>query len=327
MHNNCNTNTLKNQGDQVNNEINDKFTPKKHQGITLAASYKRLQMDSRSERVNQCGTFLEYHLFPLDNERPKLTNSNFCKDRLCPLCNWRRSLKIFGQVSQVMNKLENNYKFIFVTLTIRNCTAEELPKTLVRLQKAFNDLTRLKMIKNAYKGYFKALEVTRNKDTGEYHPHLHIIFAVNQSYFDDNTYISQKRLSELWSFVLDLDYIPIIDMRKVSEKDKSLKSSVAEVAKYSVKSDDYLNHNDSELIDSIVKTLLKSLSYRRLCSFGGCFKNAREELQLEDPVDGNLLHTDNSDDIRLDLNYIIVRFTWCIGLGYVVKNIERQYNE
>jgi plasmid rolling circle replication initiator protein Rep len=323
MQDNCNLDYTKNQGNQINAEIKDKFTPKKYENDKLAASYKRLQLDNRSARVSDCGTFLEYHLFTGIDTKAKLSNANFCKDRLCPMCNWRRSLKIFGQVSQIMDKLDKHYNFIFATLTIKNCTAEELPSVVVQLQKAFNELTRLKIVKNAYKGYFKALEVTRNSETNTYHPHLHIIFAVRPSYFTDtNIYLSQKKLSELWQKSLKVDYIPMTDIRKVSDTTNNIKGVVAEVAKYSVKSSDYLNHNDSQNIDEIVKTLLDSLTYRRLCSFGGCFKDAREELQLGDPIEGDLIHTDNSDDVRKDLEYIIVRFTWKIGFGYRLMNIE-----
>lgn len=44
------------------------------------------------------------------------------------MCNWRRSLKLFSQVSQVMDVLEKQgYCFLFLTLTLRNCPWDDLP--------------------------------------------------------------------------------------------------------------------------------------------------------------------------------------------------------
>lgn len=48
------------------------------------------------------------------------------------MCAWRRSLKIFGQVSKVMDHVEKNYnyRYIFLTLTVKNCYGEDLKDTL-----------------------------------------------------------------------------------------------------------------------------------------------------------------------------------------------------
>ncbi|WP_170272288.1 protein rep, partial [Clostridium tarantellae] len=85
---------------------------KKLKTIDLAECYKRLGF-KKAYRVEECGSYLAYKY--LNENEKKLYRANFCKDRLCPMCCWRRSLKIFGQVSKVMNKtLENNdYRFIF----------------------------------------------------------------------------------------------------------------------------------------------------------------------------------------------------------------------
>ncbi len=86
--------------------------------LDLAESYKRLGY-KKYYRVLDCSTFLEWRYY-VESKEKKLINANFCKVRLCPMCAWRRSLKTFGQVSKVMDYVEENYdyKYIFLTLTV-----------------------------------------------------------------------------------------------------------------------------------------------------------------------------------------------------------------
>ena len=103
----------------LQDEIEKKFVGKKEQTDILGAVYSVLDMENRSRRVLDCGSFLE---FKVTEEKAKLQHANFCRDRLCPMCNWRRSLKIFAQVSKVMDALQaEGYQFLFLTLTVRNC--------------------------------------------------------------------------------------------------------------------------------------------------------------------------------------------------------------
>ena len=60
------------------------------------------------------------------------------------MCNWRKSLKLFGQVSRITDKtLEQapTTRFIFATFTIKNCKANELTNTINRINQGFKDLT------------------------------------------------------------------------------------------------------------------------------------------------------------------------------------------
>lgn len=149
----------------------------------LSVVYSMLEFDSRSERVSECGSFLE---FRVSSEDVKLQHANFCKDRLCPMCNWRRSLKIFSQVSKVMDSMAE-YEFIFLTLTVKNCAAADLPKTVDVLLSGWRYLyNKNKEFKSVICGTFRSLEVTRNKKNGTYHPHLHCILAVKPSYFKED---------------------------------------------------------------------------------------------------------------------------------------------
>ena len=109
----------------INSNGNDnKWKERKENNLLLADSYKRIG-SNKYYRVLDCSTFLEFRLTVSNNLR--LSNANFCKVRLCPMCAWRRSLKTFGQVSKIMDHVEKNYnyKYIFLTLTVKNCYVED----------------------------------------------------------------------------------------------------------------------------------------------------------------------------------------------------------
>lgn len=315
----------------LESEFRKKWIPKKENSEILADVYDSMGYESKASRVRDCGSWLEF-AGPADlTEAPKLHFANFCRDRLCPMCCWRRSRKVFGQVSAVMDLIGQQYRFIFCTLTVRNCSGEKLHEVIDQMQKAWKAFARDKRIQKAYKGYFRALEITRHpeyKPEIEYHPHFHIIFAVRPSYFTDSKiYISQKKMCRIWAEALKVDYKTITDLRICkpdSEKTSpdtdpeiAMKEAVAEVAKYSVKSTDYLN-GDLPEIQRAVAVFLRSLEGRRLCSYGGVFAKARKQLQLDDETDGDLIHTDPDQKLRTDIAQILYRYQWQVGLGYVL---------
>ena len=301
------------------NGKDNNWKERKESNLKLADSYKRLGF-KKYYRVVDCSTFLEFGVTKSSNL--KLLKANFCKVRLCPMCAWRRSLKIFGQVSKVMDYVERNYnyRYIFLTLTVKNCYGEDLKNTLDLMTKSFNKLSERKAFKQAVKGYFRSLEITYNKKYNTYHPHFHLILAVNKNYFtDDRTYLSQEKWTNLWKESLKVDYTPVVDVRRVKSKNKDFGKVVAETAKYTVKADDYLIKDedgkiDEGLTDNVVKTLDKALHRKRLVSFGFIFKEIHKMLKLDDTEDGSLENTDNEDKLRDDLTDIILRYQWNIGI-------------
>ena len=283
-------------------------------------SYARLKMTKRVIRVMNCGNFLEFRHY--QDKTMKLHSANFCKVRLCPMCSWRRSLKIFGQVSAIMHELDKTkeYDYNFLTLTTRNVHHEDLSDSIDLLYKAWNKLSKRKRFKNSIHGFFKALEVTYNYKEDTWHPHLHIIQVVRKDYYKrKDLYIPQKEWSELWQKSLQVDYTPIIDIRKVrGRKGQDKSSAVSETAKYSVKDKDYIiadiwNEIDEKRTDKNVKTLDAALANRRLASFGGIMAELHKKLNLDDSEDGNLINTHNDEDLHEELDYIIKRYRWDIG--------------
>lgn len=296
--------------------------------LNLAASYLRIGLgfENKGYRVYSCGTYLEFKEYL--NGELKLNKADFCKVRLCPMCSFRRSKKIFGQVSKVMDYLTINhdYKYLFLTLTVKNVEGSLLSSEIDNLFKGFNSMTKRKEFKKLSKGWFRCLEVTHNWERGDYHPHFHVVIAVSNSYFGGSGgYLSQKKWTELWKSCLNVDYNPIVDIRKVKSKlgKNDYSKAVAEVAKYTVKASDYLYNIDgkviAEMTDPVVTILDLALHNRRLVAFGGQFKEVHKKLTLDDCENGNLIHTDNENDIRNDLEYVIVRYNWNVGFqNYII---------
>lgn len=340
------------------NELKEKFIPKMKAKEVLCDSFARIGsqeydierkegffdivplknfmgFSARSVRCRECGTYLVfshgiYETGEYDT-KGRLHSANFCKDRLCPMCNWRRSLKIFGQISKIVDKLESDYKFIFLTLTVPNCSAEDLNQTIDSMNSAFYKMKRIKRFKNAVLGFVRVLEITINNIDGSYHPHFHCILAVKKCYFDSRDYIRQDEWLKMWRDAMEDDSIKILDVRVIKPKKykgekniKTLSSAVAEVAKYAVKSADYLGEYDkkgnlikpfpNEVIDSRVKTLALALAYRQLVVYGGCFYEMQKKLNLEDAVDGDLLHLED-EELNPYVAEVLIHHSWMPAVG------------
>lgn len=131
-----------------------------------------------------------------DLEKKKLNKSNFCKNRFCPMCSWRQAKKDALKISILLKYIqaELGLEFIFLTLTAPNVVGAELNDEIKRYNKAFSKLLKRKEVSRIAKGTVRKLEVTYNKERDDYHPHLHVMIAVNKSYFKDG-YISKKEVA------------------------------------------------------------------------------------------------------------------------------------
>lgn len=247
----------------------------------------------KAARLRDCANWLSFHR--KEDGALKLHDARFCRVRLCPICQWRRSLKTFAQMSQVLKVAKaDGYQFIFLTLTIRNCSSDALSDELTHILLSFNRLIKYKDVQKAVKGFYRGCEVTHNLDTDDYHPHLHVILAVNKSYFSGKTYISQDKWVELWQRALQVNYKPVVDVRKCNGDVKS----VAEVCKYMVKPEGILNFDDWDMTVDTVRTLDKALENRRFVGMGGILKEIHKQLHLDDIEEGDFVHVDNDNDFE-----------------------------
>ena len=294
--------------------------------LELAQSYARLEDDDKACKCVECGTYLDFY-YDLETGVHKLRHANFCKLRLCPMCIKRRQKKIYHQMSKIMNVLSENYAFVFLTLTQKNVSGEELSDEIDNLMKAWEKLSRRTVFKKAVKGWFRALEVTHNLDVNSvsydtYHPHFHVVLAVRKGYFTGKEYIKHDDWCKMWQECMRLDYLPNVDVRrfKASNK-KELQKSVSEAAKYTVKDNDFLIPDNEELQDKTVAILTHALANRRLIAFGGVFKDTHKKLKLDDFDKGDLVNVEG-EDLRDDVEYYRKVVMWNFGYSnYYINSI------
>lgn len=301
------------------------------QRYKLANEYLALAYDEidkkKSERLRACGKFL---LFDVDeNNNKRLVSANSCRVRLCPLCAWRRSLKCFHDTMRIVQYMQENdsKSYIFVTLTVKNCVAEKLSETLDLLFSAVKRLYERKEVRCAWKGCVRNLEVTHNCDVDSadydtYHPHFHMLVAVNPSYFKSRNYISRDKLRRLWADCLrikDEKYRENlqVDIRACTGTDAH---AVAECSKYATKASDYLIFDDWDLTVDTVRTLDKALANRRLVNYSGVMRDVKRLLKISDVDDDNVDLTRVSDcDSKFSEKQTQEMYFWHSGYSQYYK--------
>ena len=211
---------------------------------------------------------------------------------------WRA--RFFKALPKISEKYPTG-RWVFLTLTVRNCEISELRATLTKMNAAWGRLVKRKTFPAL--GFVKSLEVTRGAD-GTAHPHFHCLLFMPAGYFSSQKYITQAGWASLWESCLKTDYTPVIDVRAVkAKKDASnttLEASmdatykaVCETLKYSVKPSDMLA--DPQWMDELIKQLHNT----RMISVGGVLKEFFSEDDPEDLINGDIEEEEKIEDDSL----------------------------
>lgn len=240
------------------------------------------QHNKLATRMDNCANLLKFIWDQSENGENSLSlkHANFCRVRLCPVCQWRRAMawraRMFQRLPSLLRE-HPDYSFLFLTLTVKNCEVGDLDKTLTIMNKAFRHLFRLKAL-NHIKGYIRSTEVTKSGEMGA-HPHFHCILAVSKRYFKDG-YVSSKKWAELWMQSLKADYQPVIDIRKIKiQGNRFNDKAIIETLKYSTKIESLVENKDWFLIysDQVIR--------KRFLATGGCFKDfLKQEVSDEEMI-------------------------------------------
>ncbi|ECR5117011.1 Replication protein [Salmonella enterica] len=256
------------------------------------------EFERYAQRMASCSGLLRFGwstLIETGETRLRLRSAQFCRVRHCPVCQWRRTLMWQARFYQALPKIVVQFpssRWLFLTLTVRNCAISELGETLTAMNAAFKRMEKRKEL-SPLQGWIRATEVTRGKD-GSAHPHFHCLLMVPPSWFTRD-YVKQARWVELWRDCLRVNYEPNVDIRTVKTKAgeavanvaEQLQSAVAETLKYSVKPEDMANDPDWFL------ELTRQLHKRRFISTGGALKNV---LQLDRETNEDLVIADEMGD-------------------------------
>lgn len=273
------------------------------------------EFERYAARMADCGGVLRFGWIttPETGETAlRLREAHFCRVRHCPVCQWRRSLMWQARFYQSLPKIvqeQPKARWLFLTLTVRNCAIEELAATLKAMNEGWNRL-RLRREFGPVLGWVRTTEVTRGRD-GSAHPHFHALLMVPPSMLAGANYVKHARWVELWRDCMRLDYSPVVDVRAVKDRAleagqtatdaraAALQRAVAETLKYSVKPGDMTA--DAEWFLELTRQTHK----RRFVATGGALKDV---LRVDDETDDDMVMADGQaegldDGSRLAFNW------------------------
>lgn len=295
-----------------------KWSSKKSASVRVAAALARAahtriegasSLTRRANIMSTCSDRLVYKYCP-DCGAYHIAGTWLCRDKLCPLCQWRLTVQRYANMMQTMTQLLNmdsNLNVAMLTLTVRNCAPAELTHTLDMMQTAWAKLYKRRPVQAAVIGYARTLEITYNAVTETYHPHYHVLLI----YRDRDTYIHQADWAQWWSLSLDAGYGAIVDVRKAYNPDDADDTAdyihaIAECSKYVTTVDIHAGVSDDALAH-----LALALSGRRTIYYGGCIKRVRAELALldDDTVSDVTLSRDVCGNCGHTLNAAIYQWT------------------
>lgn len=274
----------------------------------LNADFERYSL-----RMSDCSGYLKFGIGEIGLT---LKQANFCRVRYCPVCQWRKSLYWRAMMYQKYDELRSQYpthRFILLTLTLENPPITELRSTLQEMNKAWKRLTMRKEF-SVVDGWIRTTEVTRDKErpNTHAHPHFHCLLMVKPSYFTHN-YIKQMDWVRLWASVLQVDYLPNVDIRVVKKKgktkgglmtDEDIRSGVVETLKYAVKPADIMG-DESQASNEWFFELTRQTHKLRFVATGGALKDALKDatdLTNQDMITANG-DDENTDKRRLNFTY------------------------
>lgn len=269
----------------------------------ISSNYCGSEFQRYSNRINDCSNFLGFGLVPNADHgayQLKLRTARFCRVRTCMVCSWRRSLMYKARAYKAIPRVIEDHpgaRFLFVTLTLKNCAVENLKDSIFHLNKSFRAMAKLKYFPAI--GYIKTVEVTRGK-RGDAHPHLHILMMVKSDFFGRN-YVKKKEWCAWWKRAAKVDYTPIIDVKAIKPND-SLVGILAEVIKYQCKPNDLI-FSDRQWFLKYTRQIHGTKAF----ALGGIFKKYFKELDKEETtkemISGNEKGQDEVDEGELFFNW------------------------
>lgn len=262
----------------------------RHESDQIQSHYEGVY-ERYAERISQCSQLLDFRLVPGEESyRLKLSSTRLCHVRTCQVCAWRRSLMYKARAYKALPAFIEDHpttRYIFLTLTCKNCDIYDLRKTISHLNKSFARFTKLKLWPGI--GYLKTVEVTRGKDKTSAHPHLHVLVALKPSYYAKH-YLKKKRWIDLWQKSLRVDYRPILDVQTI-KVEKSPLGLLAELIKYQTKPNDLIFADKEWFLE-----YTKQIHGTKAFALGGEFRTYFKELGKEE-TDEEMIGNDGEGEV------------------------------
>ena len=252
------------------------FTQLKIRAETIAGVLLRHPATHQDgQLIDQCANTLAINTNNLTNP---VIKTWYCKHRACPICQWRKQMKRLAQMHTVLHQLKmqpSGYRWLFLTLTIKNCPVSDLAQTVDWMNEAFTRMLRRKELQHLV-GHLRSTEI--NEDTmhpGHVHPHFHCLLLVRPSMFAGKHYVKESRWSELWQEALGTSYLPRVHVRGVARDGFSEDQQVINHVAYSNK----VTGNYQQ--DDVFREFVRQTKRKRLFSAGGVLRSLLQSDERE----------------------------------------------
>ena len=264
--------------------LNKEIVEKMLSATTTVKKFKR------AVRISQCSSF--FKLAKCDDcGKEYVSYVELCRDRICPICQWKLARKRAFEMLQCLDDMNENgeYKYQFLTLTQKNVTIFQLRRQLKKMSKAWNKVMSSNK-KNKPAGCARVTEITYNEKEQTFHPHMHVIIAWEKG----QTPYKRLEWQNKWKKALEINYTPICRLQAIKPKKEHVKytKAVLETFKYSLKANDLLKM-PNEIFDSF----LDAISRTRVCSYTGIFKKTRQKLKLNEDTE---IEENDSEETQCD---------------------------
>ena len=264
------------------------WTERKKNASVIAARLGSIGESARQYRMRICADTIISDVCGTCETR-HVVQTQFCRDRLCPLCAWRRARRLSRRLGQIIaaNAAEKPSRYILLSLTIRNIPWSELAAQIRVIMQSWDRMGKRIRRAAAVTGWVRTFDVTRSRKYGDAHPHLHVLLQVSPEYFDKHSgihYHKKDELIEQWKECLREEYSPSIDISAVRDTDYTLKNAILKTTKYISK-----NSGVQGLSDEDFRYYVDAMRGVRAWSSGGDMKISDEDIEAK-------LHYDDHDD-------------------------------
>lgn len=269
----------------VNTKKYENWTMKKELNTKMAEKMKAAGLPGRAKRISECSDKIEITFCP-ECGKYEITKAKLCRDRLCPVCSWRLSIKRYADMTTVCSALLRDFpesRWSFMTLTVKNCAPELLDETLSKMAAAFNRMRQRTVFLKKIAGWARTVEVTFNKETNELHPHYHVLIMWQPD--ADPLHDGARLLNQWLGSCRDLlvsqkaQHIEDITGEAVETAAADITGAVLETFKYTQKSTDLLS-----MPTGIFYQFALNMARKRAVSFGGIIKEylRKHHIKMDD---------------------------------------------
>ena len=192
-----------------------------------------------------------------------------CHDKRCLTCRWRESRARQAEFHATLPLIRAECRmiqFLSLSLTVSNCCVDDLRTTLHDMNQAFSRLVRRPEFKPFLKGWVRVTEVTRS-DSGEAHPHFHLLLAVHGFY---HYFVTAEMWKQAWQECLGVTYDVQVEVgARIGKK------SLDEAIKYAFKAPNVKKELATMRTDpNFFITLDEQMKSLRAIATGGIVKDA-----------------------------------------------------